>query len=159
MRKILLLVMLTICVFLSGCAIESDRIYTVCKIDNGTVYVYDGSGKFYTVLQDGTLQPNINPNLITKPALMLLPKEGDFEFEYVLPGLYKGTLTSVNHYVHKVCTDLSAIDTVYADPNNLEIFVPAGDISIRILFNIRGDVRIYSSDNTIPVYLNKKDNY
>lgn len=155
MKKLLLPVLLLICLTLSGCSIEADRIYTVCRIADGVQYVYDGSGNFYTVTESNSLQTNIDPSLISKPALMLMPKEGDYAFEYILPGLYKGTLTSVNHYVYAICTDLESIQIIYSDANKLEVIVPADDISIRILFNIRGDVRIYSSDNTIPLYLDR----
>lgn len=141
---------------MTGCAVEADRIYTICCIDNGSQFVYDGSGNFYTVAADGSLTPNINPKLIRKPALMFLPSEGEYELEYVLPGYYKGTLTSLEHYVYAVCSDIASIEILYADPNSLELIVPVEDISLRILFNIRGDVRIYSSDGAIPLYLNDK---
>lgn len=155
-RFILLLLSTVVCLSLAGCAIEADRIYTVCRIDNGTRYVYDGSGNFYTVMPDETLQPNIDPSLINKPVLMVLPKEGEFVFESMLPGFYKGTLESINHYVYAACSDLSQLQVVYADAKRLEIVFPSGEDNIRILYNIKGDVRIYSTNNNIPVYLNGK---
>lgn len=157
MKKFVLFILFTlVCISLSGCAVEADRIYTVCRIDNGTRYVYDGSGRFYTVLPDESLQPNIDPNLIAKPALMVTPKEGEFSFEVQLPGLYKGTLADVNHYVYAACTDTSQLQIIYADAKRLEIVFPSGEDNIRILYNIKGDVRIYSTNNNIPVYLNGK---
>lgn len=156
MRKLLSILLCCSCFLLSGCAVEADRIYTVCCIDNGIQYVYDGSGNFYTVGTDGSLTPNINPKLIRRPALTFMPKEGEYDLKYVLPGYYRGTLTSLEHYVYAVCSDLTSIEVIYSDPNSLELIVPAEDISLRILFNIRGDVRIYSSDGTIPLYLDSK---
>ncbi len=156
MKKLLSISLLLLCICLTGCAIEADRIYTVCCIDDGTQYVYDGSGNFYTVGADGSLIPNINPKLINKPALMFIPTEGEYAFENILPGYYRGTLTSVEHYVYEVCTDLTSIDVIYADANNLKLIVPVGENFLRIMFNVRGDVRIYSSDGTIPLYLNGK---
>lgn len=156
MKKLLCSILIMLCLTLTGCAVEADRIYTVCLIDGDTQCVYDGSGKFYTVDADGSLTPNINPKLIRKPALMFLPSEGEYMFTNILPGYYKGTLTSLEHYVYAVCSDLSIIETVYADPNSLELIVPTENSSLRILFNIRGDVRIYSSDGAIPLYLNSK---
>ncbi len=156
MKKLLCILCVLLSVTLTGCTVTADRIYTVCRIDNGIRYVYDGSGNFYTVQDDGSLIPNINPNLIRRPALMFIPSAGEYEIKYILPGCYKATLTSLEHYVYEVCSDVSAIETVYSDANKLELKVPVNTTSLRIIFNIRGDVRIYSSDGTIPLYLNNK---
>lgn len=158
MRKYILLLVVVSCL-LCGCTVEANRVYTVCKASPTDVYCYDSDGNFYYVVNNKPLLVG-SAGLQARPALKLSNRSGDFVFEPVLPGLYRGTLTSVSHYVSKLVSELNGeVEIVYADWNNLEIFVYSSEVNTRILFNIKGDVRIYAVDNfqnpILPLYINE----
>lgn len=141
-----LLGFLLLCILLSGCTTTSNRIYTVCKEDNGVLYCYNNSGEYYCVT-DGSRVRTKGIGMKELPALVLNPKPGSYEFVQQLPGLYKGTLESVNHYVYTLTLgNSSSIDVVYRDWNSLEFYVKSETFNARIIFNIRGDVRMYFVD-------------
>lgn len=141
---------------LTGCTVEADRVYVVCRKTADTTYVFSGSKEFYTY--DGEqLYPCIDPNLQPYPALQFNIEDGEYNLAFVLPGLYRGTLTSLEHYVYKVCNgDSSKITVISADWQELELLLTLDNIDMRILYNIHGDIRIYSSNNSAPLYLNEK---
>ena len=162
MRKYILFLVI-VSFLLTGCTVEADRVYTVCKSSPTGVYCYDSSGNFYYVVDSKPL-PVGSAGLQARPALQLSNRSGDFEFESVLPGLYHGTLTSVSHYVSKLVNELDGvIDIVYSDWNNLELYVYSSEVNTRILFNIKGDVRIYAVDNfrnpILPLYINEGNTF
>ena len=149
------------CLLLTGCTVTADRIYTVCKVDKDVIYCYKADGSFYTVSDKGVLESVPAVGLKAYPALSLTPSKGDYDFKYVLPGLYKGTLESVNNYVYKLCDgDNQCITISYADYSLLDVFVKTTKVSTRIIYSINGDVRIYAQDNSKnsedPLYLNKE---
>ena len=159
MRKAFILI-IPLMFILVGCTTEADRIYTVCKIDNGLPYVYSTSG-VYSV-SNNTLEPCYDINVEKKPALQLFPTDKDFNFEYVLPGLYKGTLEDVSAYVNFMVTNDSATYyIVNSNPESLEVIVDSSEYSARILYNTSGDVRVYFVDNSnlsiIPLYINGEE--
>lgn len=159
-KQLLFLSLTTLLLFLSGCTHEANRIYTICEYGHDGVYCYDINENFYQVYDDGSLIQVSSVGLKAYPALSLTPTAGNYEFENVMPGLYRGTLTSVNHYVSTLCNDSGYYDVVFADPNNLELYVYTETYNVRIIYNIRGEVRLYAidkSDNFIePPYLNEK---
>ena len=163
LRKLkLVIILVVLATSITGCTVESDRIYTICKIDDGEVYCYKNENEFYKVLEDNTLLKLSGVGLYARPMLQIIPSEGEYEFYYQLPGLYKGTLESVHHYVYKLQEDgCGKEDIVYSDCNILDMYLYNNEYSVRIVYNIRGDIRIYaidSSDNPIkPPYLNDKD--
>lgn len=148
--------MLTLC---TGCVtVEADRIYTICKTDGTDTYCYNDTGSFYFLSPDGLLVPTSGVGLRNLPALTITPREGEFEFIYQLPGLYDGTLHSVNCYVNKLLTELNGeLEVTYRDWNNIELYVKSATVSTRIIYNIKGDVRIYAIDNSnnpiTPLYI------
>lgn len=159
-RKLTLCALLLCALFLSGCTVEADRIYTVCKNDGENVYCYKEDGSFY-YYSNGILVPTSGVGLQAYPALHVTPCSGEFSFTYVLPGLYSGTLASVNHYVYKLQQESSSeLIIQYQDWNNIDFIVKTDNVSTRIIYNIKGDVRIYAvdnSDNPIePLYINVK---
>ncbi len=157
MRKRITLLSLLIAILLSGCTVTSNRIYVVCKEDENVKYCYSNTGDFYR-LENDKLIPTSSVGLKDLPALVLSPSEGVYKFSVQLPGLYKGTLTSVNHYSYKLCEgDTSRIRVSYRDWNNIEFYVECDTYSARIIFNIRGDVRMYfineKKEPIEPLYL------
>lgn len=158
--KKLIAFLLLITVALTGCTVESHRIYNVCKVDkNGDVFCYDTNGNFYKVFNDNVL-PISGVGLYAYPTLKILPTDGDYAFDYVLPGNYKGTLVSVNHYVYKLLQQPNA-KLVMGDSDCyiVDFRVECEDNTTRIIYNKSGTVRIYCSDNSgnylDPLYINK----
>lgn len=146
MHKVLLLIT-SLALLLTGCTYDADRIYTVCKIDNDVTYVYSDSG-VYSV-SNNELVPCYDINIAKKPALKLFATDKDYSFEYVLPGLYKGTLEDVSSYVQYLTSkDSASYSIISADPNNLEIVVTSSKYSARVIYNTTGDVRVYFIDNS-----------
>lgn len=159
MKKLIPLILL-ITLILTGCTVESHRIYNVCKVtSNGDTYCYDMFGNFYKVYNE-TVLPISGVGLYPYPTLKILPTSGDYSFEYVLPGNYKGTLTDVNHYVHKLLEQPNAeLLLTDADCYIIDFRVVCADNTTRIIYNKSGTVRIYCSDNSgnflNPLYINK----
>lgn len=143
---------------LTGCTKEANRIYTVCKVDAGQVYCYNDTS-FYTVSGNNLIEIG-SVGLKRYPALQLTPTDGNFEFKYVVPGHYRGTLHSVNCYANKLLEDGYTYDIVYTDCNNLEVYFDNSLNRIRLIYNIQGDVRIYCIDNSdnpiVPIYLDEE---
>lgn len=157
MLKLLPLIILSL--LLTGCTFNAERIYTVCKDDGENVYVFDTNDNFY-LLKDDTLINYSGVGLKSYPALVVEPRECDYVFTYVLPGLYEGTLESVNGYLHKLVSMGGTYIINYRDWNNIDIYVTNAEFSTRIIFNIQGQVRIYAVDNSNnsidPLYLLKE---
>lgn len=145
-RIILSFIILCIALTFAGCVETADRIYTVCKVEGDTLYVYNDSGEFFSY-KEGKYLKHSGVGLVNRPALKLVtPSLGTYEFDAELPGLYHGTLESVSAYVQ--CLENSGYDSGVkaADYQNIELFCVSEDYSVRILFNIRGTVRIYAID-------------
>lgn len=161
-NKLNLLSIFILCSFLlCSCGSTAKRIYTVCKVENGSTFCYNSDGDYYEITEDGKYLPSKGVGLNNKPALDLISSAGDYHFESVLPGLYSGTLESVYHYVDKiVTTDNATVDIPYRDWNNLEIFLYTDKYSVRVIYNIRGEVRLYAVDKSNkfiqPPYINEK---
>ena len=155
MRKFTFSLLIVMCL-LCGCTVVADRIYTVCKIDGDTVYVYS-NGDLYTYV-DGDLVPCYDPNIVKEPALQLITTDNAYNFAYVLPGLYKGTLEDVSAYVKYLEEkDDAKCMLIHSDCDNMELLITSDSYLGRIYFNIRGDVRMYFKDKSNlsiePVYL------
>lgn len=143
-KKFIAILLCILCFCLTGCIQEANRIYTVCKVDSEFMYCYSNEGKFFRVEEDGALTPISAVRLKELPALVLNPSEGDYKFYYQLPGLYHGTLESVNRYVTALG---GTYEVAYRDWNNIETYVTSDNYSVRIIFNISGEVRIYCIDS------------
>lgn len=161
MRKFtLLFTLVTTLLLLTGCTVESDRIYNVCKIDSdGTQYCYNDLQEFYVVYNDSVL-PISGVGLHPYPTLKLQPSEGTYSFQYELPGKYSGTLKDVNHYVYDLLSDGAAsVQVLYSDPYILDFKVIGEKFTTRIIYNKSGSVRIYCETNSgksrKPLYINK----
>lgn len=143
-NKIITILLVSLCLlFISGCTVNSNRVYTICKIDESDEYCYSDNGEFFKVV-DGYPIKISSVGLKSLPALTLSPTEGEYKFVKQMPGLYKGTLRSVNCYIFKICNgDTSNLEVKYRDWNNIEVYVYTDDYNARVIFNIRGDVRIY----------------
>lgn len=142
MKTLLLIVLMSL---LCGCGVvTSDRVYFVCKIEDGITYCYKDEDSFYMQV-DGNFVPTSGVRLKALPALHIIPKDVDYSFEYVLPGLYNGTLHSVNGYVHELVTNHGGVlEISYCDWNNIDAKVLCDDFNVRIVFNITGEVRMYA---------------
>lgn len=153
-------IFLLITVLLSGCTVESNRIYNVCKVSSdGTVFCYNDAGEFFKVYND-TVLPISGVGLYPYPTLKVIPTEGPFDFTYVLPGNYTGSLRDVNHYVFKLLKeDNAAIVMLETDCHIIDFKVISDLHTTRIIYNKSGTVRIYCVDNSgnplEPLYINK----
>ena len=162
MRYKLILCIIIIMLVCTGCTVEANRIYTKCKIVGDTYYCYNTDNEYY-YYNGEMLVPVSGVGLRSLPALHVIPTAGDYVFTKQIPGLYTGTLTSVNHYVHYLITKLDAtVEITYQDWNTVDLKVISDTVSTRIIFNIKGDVRIYAIDNSgksiNPLYINSKRN-
>ena len=153
-RYLTVLLLIFFLLTLTGCTVEADRVYTICRKTADSTYVFSGSGDFYTYI-DGKVYPCLDPNLQPYPALTFKIEDGEYNITYILPGHYRGTLKSLEHYVNELVSgDFGKVEVIFADWQDLEILVTLDDLNVRILYNIRGDIRIYSSNNCAPPYLN-----
>lgn len=134
--------------------VEADRIYTVCLYDHGTRYVFDGSGDFYQVGENERLIPSLNPTLQPIPMLQLIPVEYPINLTQELPGLYHGSLRSVQGLVYQLQQVGATYEVVYASPTQLEAYVTLPEYQVRVIYNISGEIRIYCSESSNAVYLN-----
>ena len=145
------------CFLLTGCTTESNRIYTVCKVNGDGVYCYNSEG-FY-VVSGNSLIGTSSVGLKPYPVLHVTPTSGEFVFEKNLPGCYRGTLQSVNSYLYKLISNGYTYNVVYSDPNSIEVYAECSEYKLRLLFNIKGTVRIYCLDNSgnsiVPPYINE----
>lgn len=160
-RKLLSLALVCTSLSVSGCTVTANRVYSVCKISDGVTYCYNDEDKFFLLREDGVFAPTSSVGLRALPALHVIPSGGSFQFEEQLPGLYTGTLASVNHYVERLQTDLgSTFEMTYCDWNNIEGHVESAELSVRIVYNITGQVRIYAidanGDGIVPPYISKE---
>lgn len=138
----------TLCILLNlaGCTRVANRIYTVCKVDGDTSYVYNSDGEFFTLKNDVYLKHS-GVGLECKPALKLVTTDKqDYAFTKTLPGLYVGTLENVSSYVNTLKSNDYSVDVRRADCKDIEVFCTSTDGSVRILFNISGTVRLYAID-------------
>ena len=144
-KHLLFFILIYLCTLLTGCTVTADRIYTICKISEDNVYCYKSDGSFYTVSKSGELESVPAVGLKAFPALCLKPTKGSYNFSSKMPGLYRGTLESVNRYVYKLSEgDASCITISYADYYLLDIFVKTSTTSTRIIYSINGDVRCHA---------------
>lgn len=130
---------------LQGCGIvTSDRIYSVCKVDGDKIYCYNTENSFFLKTKNNFV-PTSSVRLKALPALHVIPKDLEYEFTSVIPGLYTGTLYDVDGYVYSLQRDYDGVlEVSYADWNNLDIKVHCTDFDVRVLYNITGEVRIYA---------------
>lgn len=160
MRKTIIVLTCAMCILLSGCTVEADRVYVVCRIEGETVSCYKSENDFYTVQSDGTLLPSLDPTLRAYPALNFEPKSVDYNLTPDIPGLYHGTLRELEGYVFTLlANEFTDFDVYYTDYRQLELFVYSDTDTYRILYNIVGEIRIYSENNHQILYLNKKESY
>ena len=160
-RSLLVMGIIATLLQLCGCTTTANRIYTTCKYDNGVTYCYDDKGNFYKVDEDTDELIKVSSvGLQPYPVLDIMYEPGDYEFTYQMPGLYKGTLESVNHYLYKLMKDVGSCKIVYQDPNRVELFFNADNYSLRLIYDIDGNVRIYAVDNSgnsiEPPYLSEE---
>lgn len=149
MRRLAIIMLIMLALFMSGCTRTSDRIYSVCKIQDGFTYCYNSEGSFYIIDSRGDIVKTSGVGLKALPALHIVPVAGSYKFTYILPGLYNGTLESVNKYVYKIMTDDSGdVELSYCDWNNVEVYLHTASYSVRIIFNVTGEVRIYAIDSS-----------
>lgn len=153
-KRFALLVLL--CLLLTGCTVEADRIYVVCRVSNGDITCYKNDTEFYDISPDGALTPTIDPTLRAYPALDLYIHDGEYNLYPILPNLYKGTKTDVERYLFELSSreGLNNVRWVYSDYQRFEVLYTTTVTTYRILFNIYGEVRIYSENNLPPPYLN-----
>lgn len=160
MRKFYLVLSFFLMASLHACTVESNRIYTICAIKEGNTYCYNDDGFFVLNNETGSLLEVNGYGLYKKPVIQLLPTHNkDFKFENSLPGLYVGTLESVSNYVYFLESEYnSTTEIIEADSNSIEILCTSTEMKTRIVYNIRGEVRIYSidsnGDSTSPIGVN-----
>lgn len=147
---------LLLCLF-TGCTKQKDNhIYVVCRIENNTKYCFDDANNFYKVNPDGKVVLCHKKDLQPYPILDIHPSDGEYNFRYQLPGLYKGTLESLNNYLGKLSKECT-LKIISVDWESAELYANASDYSVRIIFKVNGDVRIYAIDNSdnpvTPPYL------
>lgn len=150
-KRISALLCIAVCLLLTSCGKRTSSIYVVCKETSECKYCYNQLGNFIVCKKDGTKVPYYKTDLKCYPALVVSPSKGKYSFRYVLPGLYAGTLESFNNYLG-VLEDECTIDVISRDWNSIELFAHSESYSVRMLFNMNGELRIYAinnSDNSI----------
>ena len=154
-RLLVLFILCLLCCTFAGCTVTADRIYTLCKYDGTDYFYFKDDGTFW-MYHDGMLVPHSGVGLQAYPALCVNPMDKPYSFEYILPGLYKGTLQSVWSYI----SEFDCEKTVqYQDWNTLDVLLEYDTGKTRIIYTINGDVRIYAVDNLgnslQPLYINE----
>lgn len=161
MKRRGILTLIVILCLLTGCTVESKRIYAICKVDeDGTIYCYNDDHDFFYIY-DGKPVKISGVGLNPYPALMVSPSLGEYTFEYILPGKYSGTLRDVNHYVHELLKDTDAsMKYRYRDCYIVDVVVSSSAGITRIVYNKSGNVRIYFTDisgnSTKPLYISEE---
>lgn len=156
MRIRVALLLTIIVVVITGCTVEASRIYIVCRYDNGAVSCYKNANEFYDVDVNGNLLPTIDPTLRAYPILTFTPTQGDYNFEPDVPNLYHGCKVELEHYVYRLLeNDFDAFEIIYSDYQRLEIKVYSQTTTYRILYNIYGEIRVYSENNSPILYINE----
>lgn len=153
------LMLLSILCLLTGCTRTADRIYTVCRVSEKGISTYKPNGTFYDYHEDGSLTPSMDPTLRALPALQFNPRQHSYKLTPVLPGLWEGTLQGLEGYVYELTQNGFTFDgCTYADWQKLEFYVYSDDDTYRIMYNIYGEVRIYSQNKAPILYLNEEEN-
>lgn len=136
-----------VCLLLSGCGRHSGNIYITCREVNNVKYCYNQNGEFFMIAEDGRVTQYTQKDLKPHPMIHIEPTEGDYNFTYVLPGLYSGTLESLNNYLGALSKDCKFV-IKSCDWNSVELYAYSDAYSVRILFNLNGELRIYAIDNS-----------
>lgn len=154
--KICLLALLTLC--LTGCTVESDRIYTVCKVENNMVYCYNDSGEFFLV-NGGKVIPCPGVGLQAKPKLALyLPESTEFNLTKKIPSVYEASLNDTLCYISKVMQETGAvINCPVVDWKSFTAYVKGDTFDMKVIYSNDETVRVYMNDANgnavVPLYL------
>lgn len=152
-------ILLVLCsFFLSGCTVTADRIYTVCRVTDNHVYVYNASGEFF-LYNDGKVIPCPNADLQPKPKLVLrLPEDTSFNLEKEMPSVYKGTKEDALAYISRVMQECSAeVTCTECDWKSFTALLRSDTFDMKVFYSTDNHVRIYMNDengNAVsPLYL------
>lgn len=156
-KSVLTLVTLCFLVLLTGCTVEADRIYTVCKSTEDTVYVYNAEGEFFTY-KNGEVLPCYEPSLQARPKLILeFDDSTDFSFDKEMPSVYIGSKEDCLHYVTKLLRERNGkYRLLSVDWKSFEMLVTTSECDVRVLYSNDNRVRIYAQDESggiVPPYL------
>ncbi|MCM1215074.1 MAG: hypothetical protein NC548_11205 [Lachnospiraceae bacterium] len=161
MKKRLLSLIFIICTLcITGCTVDANRIYTVCKSTESTSYVYNADGEFF-MLTNGRLIPCSSNGLQTKPKLILIFDDStDYNLVEEIPSVYSGTKDDCLHYVTRVLTELGGkYAIINVDWKSFEMLISTDDYDIRIIYTSDDKVRIYAQcddEGVAPPFLNEK---
>lgn len=136
-----------VCLLFSGCGRRTGNIYIVCREADNVKYCYNQNNEFFVISEDGKVSQYTQKNLKPYPMIHIEPSEGNYNFTYVLPGLYSGTLESLNNYLGVLSKECS-FDIKSCDWYSVELYAHSEDYSVRILFNLNGELRIYAINNS-----------
>lgn len=144
MKKIILLLTL-LATLLTGCAVESNRIYTVCKRIGDITYCYDDEVNFYRRNNTGEFYSVPAVGLVAKPAMIVHVSDGDYSFVESLPNCYTGTLQSVEHYIfYLIEKDNVQFTTDEVSYSNVNFHLSCAEYSLKIFYTSDGVVRVYA---------------
>lgn len=161
-KKVMLILILSAFLLTACSTVEHHDIYTVAKIDDSHIYVYDDRGVFY-VINQGIATLHSGAGITKSPALSFVEKSGNYSFTPMnIPHCYTATLRDVESYVAYLDEeDCATYSLTYCDYKMIDVNVVAKDYSTRIIWDLSGTARIYSVDTsgspiTTP-YINEDD--
>lgn len=154
MRKNLLVVTIALVLLLVGCTQAGDRIYTICRIENDTTYVYNAAGEFFTY-SNGKVQSCYPGDLKAQPILvMCLPEPGDYTITKTLPTVYHATFDDTMRYIATVLVNDSAEYTVtQVDWKSFTMYIRNESYTMRLYYTDDNTLRLYMQDGSTPHYL------
>lgn len=156
-KYIVTLVILFLVTQLVGCikTVNGHRNWVLCKEESGVKYYYNDIGEFKCV-KNSNILAHSGAGLQSYPALSVIPSSHSYSFSYILPGLFEGTLYDVEGYIADLLENgYTSHEVVFKDNASAEVYVHSDKSSVRILFTINGDVRIYESTGKVPPLLDK----
>ena len=162
MKTKLIGLLMFVCISLTGCVVEADRIYTVCKDTPTERWVYNANGEFYKFDKTSSEFSKVEPvTLDAKPMLLLDLKPGDYCIVEEVPNKYKCTLEDFNNYINTLVEkDSVDYEVVCSDYKSMELSIKCSNYSMKCFYTNNDYLRLYCIDSdsnpTDPPYINEE---
>lgn len=136
-------------ILLTGCSRQHVDTLAICKEDTESTYVFDCDLNYYIMgVSSDSVIPIRNVGLPDKPAISVIPIEGNYTLIRLTEGKYSGDLSDVCGYIHRLMSEGYTAELVERTDNYYECKLFGTDMAVRL---------IYTSDDTIRVYAKKYD--